>query len=99
MRWPPIYRRKSFTSSAEFIQKAGVIPEFIQKAGVIPFDLEKKTVAAPDDVPKGWTQVTPTPDDVPEGWTAWAMPRGDKIYIDASGKRYMSMKEVEKAIR
>ena len=59
----------------------------------------KKTVAAPDDVPKGWTQVTPTPDDVPEGWTAWAMPRGDKIYIDASGKRYRSMKEVEKAIR
>ena len=57
----------------------------------------KRPAAA--DVPYGWTRVTPTPDRVPKGWTAWAIPRGDKIYIDANGKRYRSMKEIEKAIR
>ena len=59
----------------------------------------KRPAAAADDVPYGWTRVTPTPDHVPKGWTAWAIPRGDKIFIDANGKRYRSMKEVEKAIR
>ena len=59
----------------------------------------KRPAAAADDVPYGWTRVTPTPDHVPKGWTAWAIPRGDKIYIDANGKRYRSMKEIEKAIR
>ena len=59
----------------------------------------KRPAATADDVPYGWTRFTPTPGHVPKGWTAWAIPRGDKIYIDASGKRYRSMKEIEKATR
>ncbi len=57
----------------------------------------KRPAASPTS-PAGMTRVVSKAFDLPKDWTVWAIPRGDKMYVDPSGKRYRSMVEVNAAL-